>query len=199
MTTTVQSEPAPLPAQLPQPSAAYQRRVWLAGACLLLCQARYFLAGGWLLFPAYRRTLGAGAPAFSGYAVGICALFLAVFMLKPIFFVRRGRVDGAVEVTQAQQPRLFAFLFELADAAAAPRPHRVFLSSQVNAAVFYDLSLLNLIFPSRKNLEIGLALMNALTLALFRAVLAHEFGHFTQRSIALPPCAHAAPQPPPTP
>ena len=27
---------------------------------------------------------------------------------------------------------------------------------RVNAAVFYDLSLLNLLFPSRKNLEIGL-------------------------------------------
>ena len=35
----------------------------------------------------------------------------------------------------------------------------MFLSNRVNAAVFYDLSLLNLIFPSKKNLEIGLPLV----------------------------------------
>src|SRR5699024_7168451 len=43
----------------------------------------------------------------------------------------------------------------------------------------------NLIFPSRKNLEIGLALVNTLTLGELRAVLAHEFGHFAQRSMAV--------------
>ncbi|UUZ56708.1 M48 family metalloprotease [Massilia sp. H-1] len=51
--------------------------------------------------------------------------------------------------------------------------------------MFYDLSLFNLIFPSKKNLEIGLALVNTLTLGELRAVLAHEFGHFAQRSMAV--------------
>src|SRR5260370_8152089 len=104
MTTTIQSEPAPLPAQLPQPSPAYKRRVWLAGAGLVLFLALYFLLAGWFLFTAYRLTLGAEAPAFSGYAVGICALFFAVFMLKPIFFLRRGCLHGALVLTPAHQP-----------------------------------------------------------------------------------------------
>src|SRR5260370_42334689 len=111
MTAPTQSTPAPRRARWPQPSGAYTRRVWLAGVGLVLFLALYFLLAGWFLFTAYRLTLGAEAPAFSGYAVGICALFLAVFMLKPIFFVRRRRVDGAGAVTQAQQPRLFASLF----------------------------------------------------------------------------------------
>ena len=55
----------------------------------------------------------------------------------------------------------------------------------MNAAVFYDLSLLNLIIPSKKNLEIGLGLVNVVTLGELKAVLAHEFGHFAQRSMAV--------------
>ena len=55
----------------------------------------------------------------------------------------------------------------------------------MNAAVFYDLSVLNLLFPSRKNLEIGLGLVNAVSLGELKAVLAHEFGHFGQRSMAV--------------
>lgn len=117
--------------------------------------------------------------------MGLGSAFLAVFMLKALFFVRHGEGDDGLEVTPADQPELFAFLHKLADRAGAPRPHRVFLSARVNAAVFYDLSLLNLVFPSRKNLEIGLGLVNALTLGELRAVLAHEFGHFAQRSMAV--------------
>ena len=88
-------------------------------------------------------------------------------------------------MTRSEQPRLFDFLHRLADEAGAPRPHRVYLSARVNAAVFYDLSVLNLVFPSRKNLEIGLSLVNVLTLSEMKAVLAHEFGHFAQRSMAI--------------
>jgi hypothetical protein len=61
----------------------------------------------------------------------------------------------------------------------------VFVSPDVNAGVFYDLSLLNLVFPSRKNLDIGLGLVNVLSLGELRAVLAHEFGHFAQRAMAV--------------
>ncbi len=92
-----------------------------------------------------------------------------------VAFVRRGPHDAVqVEITAAEHPRLFAFLHRLADEARAPRPHRVFLSPRVNAAVFYDLSIANLILPSKKNLEIGLGLINVLTLGELKAVLAHE-------------------------
>jgi Zn-dependent protease with chaperone function len=88
-------------------------------------------------------------------------------------------------VTRADQPQLFEFIDRLADEARAPRAHKVYLSPRVNAAVFYDLSLLNLVVPSKKNLEIGLGLVNVVTLGELKAVLAHEFGHFAQRSMAV--------------
>jgi Zn-dependent protease with chaperone function len=181
-------KPASLINKLAKPTPAYHRHAWLAMAGLAAFVLLYFALAGWFAFTAWRLTFGAdagGKEMFWGVIVGLCAAFLAIFMLKAVFFVKHGGADDTLEITPAQQPQLFEFLHRLADKAGAPRPHKVFVSARVNAAVFYDLSLLNLFFPSRKNLEIGLALVNSLTLGEFRAVLAHEFGHFAQRAMAV--------------
>ena len=119
------------------------------------------------------------------FIAAVCAAFLAVFMLKALFFIQHRFVVEDIEITRQDQPRLFEFIDRLADEARAPRAHKVYLSARVNAAVFYDLSLLNLFIPSKKNLEIGLGLVNVVTLGELKAVLAHEFGHFAQRSMAV--------------
>ena len=145
------------------------------------------MLAGWFLWNAWRLTRAAmhsPEPFGLGLAAACCAFF-GLFMVKSIFSVRNAMPEGLTEITAEDEPRLFAFLHELADTAGAPRAHRVFLSNRVNAAVFYDLSLLNLLLPSKKNLEIGLPLVNALPLGELRAVLAHEFGHFAQRSMAV--------------
>lgn len=172
-----------------KPSASYKNSARLAVAGLLLFVMLYCALAGWFVYTAWRVFVGgAGAGAdlgFVAYLMAACSLFISVVMIKAIFSVKNAKPDDLLEVTPEEQPRLFAFLFELADAAGAPRPHKVFLSARVNAAVFYDLSLFNLFFPSKKNLEIGLALVNTISLGEFRAVLAHEFGHFAQRSMAV--------------
>jgi Zn-dependent protease with chaperone function len=186
METLYPSGPNGVPAGLTQPSTAYKQRAWLALASLLLFVGLYFVLAGWFVWTAYRLLGAVGGPdALMNFLVGSSAAFLALFMLKALFFVKHGGTQDAVEVTPAEQPRLFEFLYRLADEAGAPRPRRVYLSARVNAAVFYDLSILNLLFPSGKNLEIGLALVNVLTLSEMKAVLAHEFGHFAQRSMAI--------------
>ena len=156
-------------------------------AGLLLFVALYCALAGWFLYTPWRVFFrGAGGDlGVVAWIMALCSLFIGAFMVKAIFSVKNAKPTDLHEITAKDQPRLFVFLFELADAAGAPRPHKVFLSSRVNAAVFYDLSLFNLIFPSKKNLEIGLALVNTLSLGEFRAVLAHEFGHFAQRSMAV--------------
>ncbi len=179
---------AALLAELARPTSSYKQRAWLAMSGLATFMSLYLLLAIWFLFTAYRLTFGAATVSnggFFGYIVGACAVFLAVFMLKAIFFVKRGGTDDSIEVTAEQQPKLFEFLYQLADRADAPRPHKVFLSARVNAAVFYDLSIVNLLLPSKKNLEIGLGLVNALSIGELRAVLAHEFGHFAQRAMAV--------------
>jgi Zn-dependent protease with chaperone function len=165
----------------------YRRQAWLAVGALAAFMLMYVLLAGWFVRTAWRLSLGssAGADGVFGWIVALCAGLLAAFMIKGVFFIRRGKPEGLTELRPADQPRLFKFLHQLADQAGAPRPYKVYASARVNAAVFYDLSLLNLLLPSRKNLEIGLGLVNVLSLGELRAVLAHEFGHFGQRSMAV--------------
>jgi Zn-dependent protease with chaperone function len=181
--------PTSVPENLTTPTANYRRQAWLATGGLLLFVAGYFALAGWFAWTAYRLWAGvanAAADSVIGDLIGgTAAAFLAVFMFKALVFVKRGQAVEDLEITSAEQPALFAFLYRLADEAGAPRPHRVFLSGRVNAGVFYDLSLANLLIPSRKNLEIGLGLVNVLNLGELKAVLAHELGHFAQRSMAL--------------
>lgn len=171
--------PSDIPAELTRPSAQYRRQAWIAVGSLLLFILAYLGLAGWFVHTSIR------AISRDNLFVGASCGLLAIFMLKGLLFVRQGGDGSNMEVTSSNQPQLFNFIHRLADEAGAPRPHRVFLSSQVNAAVFYDISPLNLVFPSRKNLLIGLPLVNALTLSELKAVLAHEFGHFAQRSMAV--------------
>jgi Zn-dependent protease with chaperone function len=127
--------------------------------------------------------ISTGKPDLVQYLISGSALLLTVFMAKSLFAIRKAGEPRGVEVTSKDEPLLFKFLHALADEIGAPRPHRVFITAEVNAAVFYDLSLLNLFLPSKKNLIIGLGLVNVLTLGELKAVLAHEFGHFAQGSM----------------
>lgn len=151
--------------------------------------ALYLALAGWFAWMAYSLFDAVNHDPdgwFAYFIGGGCAAFLALLMLKAMVFVRRGKHDDhLVELTPNSHPKLFEFLHRIADEAKAPRPHRVYLSPDVNAGVFYDLSLLNFIVPSKKNIEIGLGLVNVLTLGELKAVLAHEFGHFAQRTMAV--------------
>ena len=151
---------------------------------LLMFVVLYFTLTGWFIWTAYRLFYSPEAGG-EGIFFGILSSFLAVFMVKPLFRVKHNQQSKDLEISSKEEPKLFEFLYRLADDAQAPRPHRVFLSPRVNAGVFYDVSILNLFFPSKKNLEIGLGLVNMLTLGEMKAVLAHEFGHFAQRSMAV--------------
>jgi len=181
--------PASVPPNLTAPSAAYKRHAWLAMLGLAGFIALYFALSAWFAWTAWRLLGGMfganGNFDLAGFIAGVCAVFLAIFMLKALLFIQHRFDIEDIEVTRAQQPMLFEFIDRLADEARAPRAHKVYLSPRVNAAVFYDLSLLNLIIPSKKNLEIGLGLVNVVSLGELKAVLAHEFGHFAQRSMAV--------------
>lgn len=173
---------------LTAPGPTYKRQAKVALLSLMLFIALYLSLTGWFAWTAYKYFVTAPYSPLGelwAYLSAGCAAFLTVFLVKALFFVNHGGEVNDIEITAEDEPQLFDFLYRLADEAGAPRPHRVFLSPRVNAAVFYDLTLLNLIFPSKKNLEIGLPLVNGLNLGELKAVLAHEFGHFRQGSMAV--------------
>ncbi|RHX82462.1 M48 family metallopeptidase [Leptospira yasudae] len=182
------ASPANIPSDLTGLNRAHKRNLWLTVIGLVLFLLVYLALSGWFAWSSYsliRHGLDEGGAGIYSWIAGIGSGLIAVFMIKALFFVKKGSVEEEYEITSKDQPQLFHFLYRLADETGAPRPHRVFLSPRVNACVFYDLSMLNFFFPSKKNLEIGLALVNVLSISELKAVLAHEFGHFAQRSMAV--------------
>lgn len=179
--------PREVPPDLTAPTPAYERRAWLAFGGLVVFVGLYLgltVYLGWLSFRLIYDAVTGGSAFFGLLAAALPALFFG-FLVRGLFLVKHRRDESLVEVTPDDQPELFRFVHRIADETGAPRPHRVFLSARVNAAVFYDLSFWNLIWPSRKNLEIGLGLVEVLSLDEIKAVVAHEFGHFAQRTMAV--------------
>lgn len=119
--------------------------------------------------------------------LGIVALGIMVFLffVKFIFAKTTEHDPQEVEIYERDYPELFAFIRQLTTEVKTDFPKRIFLVPDVNAAVLYNSSFWSMFLPIRKNLRIGLGLVNSLTVSEFRATLAHEFGHFSQRSMKL--------------
>ncbi|WP_421799776.1 M48 family metalloprotease [Haliscomenobacter sp.] len=126
-------------------------------------------------------------PSFITIMLGLgligMGVMIFVFLIKFIF--KRNVVDRShlIEIKAEDEPRLFALLQEIVDETKTHFPKKVYLSSVVNASVFYDSSFWSMFFPVKKNLEIGLGLVNGVSEAELKAILAHEFGHFSQQSM----------------
>ena len=181
--------PAPpenCPEDLAKPSSQYKTRAWLAMLGISLFCIIYLALTLWFSWSSYYLIFVASSNPDTGvfelFKGGCCAL-IALFFIKGLFFKKQSGGSKDFQITREDQPRLFEFLDRLAEETKAPRPHKVFLSGGVNACVFYDLSILNFFFSGKKNLEIGLGLVNGLNLSEFKAVLAHEFGHFAQSTM----------------
>ncbi len=120
-----------------------------------------------------------------GLGIGLASLgfFILIFLFK--FLFKKHKVDRShlVEISELDEPKLFSFIQEIVNEVKTDFPKRVYLSSDVNACVFYDSNFWSMIFPIRKNLQIGLGLVNTTSEQEFKAILAHEFGHFSQRSM----------------
>jgi Zn-dependent protease with chaperone function len=176
------------------PSSAFRRQAWkvilsiilffivyiLLVAAAVALTAACFFGGVWII---------AARPSFITLmlGLGLMGLGLAVlfFVIKFIFAVSKKENPYRVEVTEEQQPVLFAFIRQLTLETQTAFPKKIFLSSDVNACVFYNSGFWSMFLPVKKNLEIGLGLVNAVNIGEFKAVMAHEFGHFSQRSMKL--------------
>ena len=122
-------------------------------------------------------------PAVKVIGIVVSTLVL-LFLLKGFFKRRPLDKEVHIEITEDDQPVLFGFINRLCDELEAPEPDRVFLSPDVNAAVMPRTSLVNLFVEPKKDLLIGLGLVNCLNLSEFKSVVAHEFGHFCQQGPA---------------
>ena len=79
-------------------------------------------------------------------------------------------------IDAADEPELFRELSSIAKSVGQELPHEVYLMPQVNAWVAQRGGIMGI--GSRQVMALGLPLMALLTVSEFRAVLAHEFGHY---------------------
>ncbi len=119
--------------------------------------------------------LGAGIISFG--------ILILIFLVKFIFKQHVTDRSHMMEISAEEQPDLHAYVQDIVKATGTSFPKRIYLSADVNASVFYDSSMLSMFFPVKKNLNIGMGLVNTVNQSELKAVLAHEFGHFSQRSM----------------
>jgi len=114
------------------------------------------------------------------FASGLTILY---FLLKFIFASTKVDTEHLTQIPEHDEPQLFALIHTVVKEVHTNFPKKVFLAHDVNASVFYDSSFWSMFLPIRKNLQIGVGLINAVTQQELKAILAHEFGHFSQRSM----------------
>lgn len=184
--------PDAVPENLTRATAAFRVRALLLVGFIVLFFVLYL---GLLLAAAYLLYLGIAMPVHrDSIAGGVilkillipAGLLLFLFLCRG-FFKRGSRTERTllVEILLEDHPRLYEFIRRLCAEIRAPMPYRVFLTYEVGASVSYESGIWNLILPGKKNLTIGLGLVNVLNLTEFKAVLAHEFAHISQKSMAV--------------
>jgi Zn-dependent protease with chaperone function len=163
-------------------------RVSLAGRAILalvLLIGFYLLAlvmAGVLLFLAYEMVVYGGR-------IPVKLLFFLVATAGIILWSILPRWDRFTapgpRLTEESQPRLFAEIRDIAQATGQAMPREVYLEPDVNAWVAQRGGVLGI--GSRRIMGLGLGLMQVLSRSQFRAVLAHEFGHYHGGDTALGP------------
>lgn len=196
--------PAPrnVPGEVTQLDPAYRGRVITMIASLFFFLVLYLLfvaAAGllayWLIMlpvPETGSGRGIGMLLIFKFGGALAAILLCLFLFKGLFKGQRVERSQYVKLNERDQPQLFAFIRQLCKDTGAPLPRYVYVDPEVNAALVYNTSLINLFVPPKKDLLIGLGLVNVVNLSEFKAVLAHEFGHFAQRSVGLGSYLHVA-------
>ncbi|CAM2010983.1 M48 family metallopeptidase [Acanthopleuribacter pedis] len=145
----------------------------------------YLLALG-ALFYAASATIGVALIAFGIGMVVWGSIALLKFAIVPMgvgagllwaIAPRFDRFDPPwPELTEEEYPRLFAVIREIATKTGQKEPDHVYAVPDVNAFVAQRGGLLG--FGGKRIMGIGWPLMQAFTISEFKAVLAHEFGHF---------------------
>ncbi len=109
---------------------------------------------------------------------------IGCFLLRPLFVSYNGSNEDQLEIKNADAPQLFAMVREIARATGNKMPKYVYLTAEVNASVSYNsFGVWTLFLPVRKNLTVGIGLLQGLNQSELKAILSYEFGHFSQGSM----------------
>jgi len=118
-----------------------------------------------------------------GAIAGSAMLF--VFTLKFLFKLKNPKPENRIKLNKEEYKNIWDFVFKICEDTGAPKPKNIYVDPDVNAYVSYTNIWLSLFLPMKKELTIGLGLVNTLNLTEFKAVISHEFGHFAQKAMKI--------------
>lgn len=182
--------PTTLPQNLTTLPSSYKLKAFLAILAILLFFALYFSLVVFLGFLVYysfiyeityinKFTILLKIGAIAG------SVMLFVFTLKFIFKLKNHKPENRIKLEKKSHPELWSFVDSVCKETGAPKPKNIYIDPDVNAYVSYSNVWLSLFLPIKKELTIGLGIVNCLNLSEFKAVIAHEFGHFAQSSMKI--------------
>ncbi|WP_282040674.1 M48 family metallopeptidase [Winogradskyella flava] len=182
--------PIEVPKKLTALPASYQTRAFLAILSILLFFVLYgalVVALGYLVHWAITYDIGNVNKVTILGKVGAVAgsVMLFFFTLKFIFKLKNHKRENRIKLTKKDYPELWSFILKICNETGAPKPKAIYADPDVNAYVSYTNMWLSLFLPVKKELTIGLGLVSCLNLSEFKAVMSHEFGHFSQRSMKI--------------
>lgn len=134
----------------------------------------------WMTVPGIRLKIAA-LVAYIGLIV-LGALWV-LSLVKP-FFLRPGKGSIQGGLSREAEPLLHMFADKVAEVVGSPKPDQIQLALDANASATFDTGLLGM---GRKTftLTIGIPLVAGMSLAQVAGIVAHEFGHFSQRGSTL--------------
>ncbi|MEO0476947.1 MAG: M48 family metallopeptidase, partial [Planctomycetota bacterium] len=114
------------------------------------------------------------------YCLAAIIVIVLIFLIKPLLPLRRKKAPP-IELDEAEQPELFAYIRALAKCIDAPEPERVLVDVHANASASFAGGMSPTSGPM--TLTVGLPLVGGMTVRQFAGVVAHELGHFSQGSM----------------
>ncbi len=182
--------PTNIPKKLTGLTPSYQLRAFLAILAILLFFILYtalVVALAYLVYYAFIYDMGRVNKITILLKVGAIAgsVMLFVFTLKFIFKLKNHKPNNRIKLKKKDYPKIWEFVYNICKETGAPKPKNIYVDPDVNAYVSYTNMWLSLFLPVKKELTIGMGLVSCLNFSEFKAVVAHEFGHFAQSSMKI--------------
>jgi Zn-dependent protease with chaperone function len=116
---------------------------------------------------------------YGGGFFGILRILMAFVIIRGLIVWKKPH--KGYEITREDEPELFFLIEDVAKRVGTEMADEVRLYPNSAIGVYETSNLLRIFFPGRRMLMLGIASIPALTVSEFKAILAHEFAHFSRR------------------
>ncbi len=116
---------------------------------------------------------------YGGGFFGIFRILMALVIIRGLIVWKKPH--KGYEITSEDEPALFLLIEDVAKRVGTEMADEVRLYPNSAIGVYETSNLLRIFFPGHRILMLGIASIPALTVSEFKAILAHEFAHFSRR------------------